>query len=513
VAIKVRKLTTSNNLISSKVGTQFWAHLCAEHGIRRDGQIEDFAVQGMDNKDVFFYQADDSHYIPRALLLDLEPGVINSIKVEFKRLFNPENFFASSDGAGNNWAKGYHQAESVFENIVEMIDREADGSDNLEGFVFCHSIAGGTGSGMGSLLLERLSDRYPKKLIQTYSVFPDKTAADVIVQPYNSILTLKRLILNADSVVVLDNTALNRVAVDYLHMTDPSFAQPNSLVSTVMAASTSTLRYPGYMNNDLAGLVASLVPTPRCHFLMTSYTPLTTLSAPGLAFPPVATSTSTTLMADAGAAVSSNASGNSHSHPQGEGEPPTHDPHPGLALGLGLGQRPARGGDGGGPVIVRKTSVLDVMTRLLQGKNLMVSTDTRRGCYLSILNIIQGDVDPTQVHESLNRIRQRKLARFIPWGPASMQVALSQKSPYLPTPHRVSGLMIANHSSIRTLCSNIIQQYSQLRKKGTFLHNYAREHPMFESNFEEFDDSCGVVSDLVEEYAATEREDYPSYAQ
>lgn len=43
----------------------------------------------------------------------------------------------------------------------------------------------------------------------------------------------------------------------------------------VMAASTTTLRYPGYMNNDLIGLVASLIPTPRCHFLMTGYTPLT----------------------------------------------------------------------------------------------------------------------------------------------------------------------------------------------------------------------------------------------
>ena len=42
-----------------------------------------------------------------------------------------------------------------------------------------------------------------------------------------------------------------------------------------MAASTTTLRYPGYMNNDLVGLVASLIPTPRCHFLMTGYTPLT----------------------------------------------------------------------------------------------------------------------------------------------------------------------------------------------------------------------------------------------
>lgn len=68
-------------------------------------------------------------------------------------------------------------------------------------------------AGMGSYLLEALNDRYGKKLVQTYSVFPNQQdGADVVVQPYNSLLTLKRLTLNADCVVVLDNTALNRIA-------------------------------------------------------------------------------------------------------------------------------------------------------------------------------------------------------------------------------------------------------------------------------------------------------------
>jgi len=43
--------------------------------------------------------------------------------------------------------------------VFDIIDREADGSDSLEGFVICHSIAGGTGSGMGSYILEKLNDR------------------------------------------------------------------------------------------------------------------------------------------------------------------------------------------------------------------------------------------------------------------------------------------------------------------------------------------------------------------
>lgn len=255
---------------------EFWKQLCNEHGISKDGVLEEFATPGDDRKDVFFYQADDDHYVPRALLIDLEPRVINAIKNSaFANLYNPENMFFEQDGAGNNWAAGYSAGEKIQEDLLDMIDREADGSDSLEGFVLIHSIAGGTGSGLGSFLLEKMNDRYPKKLIQTYSVFPNhQETSDIVVQPYNSLLTLKRLTLNADCVVVLDNTALNRIAVDRLKLTNPSLAQTNSLVSTVMAASTTTLRYPSYMNNDMIGLLASLIPTPRCHFLMTGYTPL-----------------------------------------------------------------------------------------------------------------------------------------------------------------------------------------------------------------------------------------------
>lgn len=190
---------------------------------------------------------------------------------------------------------------------------------------------------------------------------------------------------SADSVVVLDNTALNRIAADRLKIQNPTFTQINSLVSTIMSVSTTTLRYPSYMNNDLMGLLAPLIPTPRLHYLMTGYTPLSTDTD---------------------------------------------------------------------EVNVRKTTVLDVMRRLLQPKNMMVSTSQDRNtphCFISILNIIQGEVDATQVHKSLQRIRERKSAQFIPWGPASIQVALSRKSPYLQTAHRVSGLMLANHTNISSV--------------------------------------------------------------
>ena len=58
------------------VGHSFWQQLCQEHGISLDGTLEDYAQDsGFDRKDVFFYQADDDHYIPRSILVDLEPRV------------------------------------------------------------------------------------------------------------------------------------------------------------------------------------------------------------------------------------------------------------------------------------------------------------------------------------------------------------------------------------------------------------------------------------------------------
>lgn len=430
----------------NQIGMEFWKQLCNEHGIGPEGIVQENAMYGDDRKDVFFYQADDDHYIPRAILVDLEPRVIKSIQnSSYSKLYNPENVFMSKEGggAGNVWAKGYSEGERFQEEIMEMIDREADGSDSLEGFIIIHSINGGTGSGFGSYVLEKLNERFPKKLIQTYSVFPNLPDSDIVVTPYNSLLTLKRLVLNSDCVIVLDNPALNNIATDRIKINSPTMQQVNSLISTVMSASTTTLRYPGYMNNDLISLIAPLVPTPRCHFLMTGYTPITLDNKVSM---------------------------------------------------------------------IRKTTVLDVMRRLLQSKNIMVQGGAKKGLYISILNIIQGEVDPTQVHKALQRIRERKLANFIPWGPASIQVALSKKSPYIETPYKVSGLMLANHTSISILMQLIVDSFNSIYKKKAYLDMFRRED-MFSSSLEEFEDAQEVVTKVIEEYNASERNDYLEWGE
>jgi tubulin gamma len=94
----------------------------------------------------------------------------------------------------------------------------------------------------------------------------------------------------------------------------------------------------------------------------------------------------------------------------------------------------------------------------------------------------------SQVHKSLLRIRERHLVNFIPWGPASIQVALTKGSPHLQQSHRVSGLMLGNHTSISTYFKKTLHQYDMIRKRGAFIEQYKKED-MFRNGLEEFDDA------------------------
>ncbi|CAE8599471.1 unnamed protein product, partial [Polarella glacialis] len=104
-------------------------------------------------------------------------------------------------------------------------------------------------------------------------------------------------------------------------------------------------------------------------------------------------------------------------------------------------------------------------------------------------------------------IRERKLAKFIRWGPASIQVALSRQSPYITHTHKVNGLMLANHTSICQLFDRCVKQYDKLRSRNAFLENY-RQEAMFSDSLDEFDHAREVVVSLSDEYKAAESEDY-----
>lgn len=261
----------------NQIGTTFWDTISKEHGIDSVGNYKGDQDEQIQRVDVYFSEATGGKYVPRALLVDLEPGVLEVIKSgTIGSLFRPTNFIASQSGAGNNWAKGhYTEGAELVEQVLEVLRKEVEHADCLQGFQVCHSLGGGTGSGLGTLLMSKIREDYPDRMMCTYSVVPSPKVSDTVVEPYNAMLSIHQLIENVDEVMCIDNEALYDISLKTLKLKSPSYSDLNTLVSKVMSGTTCSLRFPGQLNSDLRKLAVNLIPFPRMHFFMVSYAPLT----------------------------------------------------------------------------------------------------------------------------------------------------------------------------------------------------------------------------------------------
>jgi tubulin beta len=127
---------------------------------------------------------------------------------------------------------------------------------------------------MGTLLISKVREEYPDKMMCTFSVYPSPKVSDVVVEPYNGILSIQQLIENADEVVVLDNEALYDICFRELGEKGPTFRELNHLVASSMSGITCCLRFAGQLNSDLRKIGVNLIPFPRLHFFLVSNAPL-----------------------------------------------------------------------------------------------------------------------------------------------------------------------------------------------------------------------------------------------
>jgi len=171
---------------------------------------------------------------------------------------------------------------------LDVVRKEAEGCDCLQGFQLTHSLGGGTGSGMGTLLIGKLREEYPDRMMMTFSVFPSPKVSDTVVEPYNCTLSAHQLVENADEVMVIDNEALYDICFRTLKLPAPTYGDLNHLVSAVMAGTTCCLRFPGQLNADLRKLAVNLIPFPRLHFFMIGFVPLRSRVSQTYASPNVA---------------------------------------------------------------------------------------------------------------------------------------------------------------------------------------------------------------------------------
>jgi len=286
----------------NQVGTCFWEAVTKEHMLSfsngtwdpfkdKNGkplEIDDADGDGVpdeiENVTVYFRETTTgsaaswktSTRTPRAVLVDLEPGTMDVIKSgPLASLFDKSCMKFGNNGAGNNWAKGhYTEGAEIVEDVIDILRREVEKADCPQGFQLFHSLGGGTGSGMGTLLLLKIRDAYPDKITCTYSVFPSPKVSDTVVEPYNAVLSSHQLLENADETFIVDNEALYNIMHNVLKRKTVEYSVLNKLIAKVTCGITSSIRFPGMLNGDLRKLGVNLVPFPRLHFFLCSFAPL-----------------------------------------------------------------------------------------------------------------------------------------------------------------------------------------------------------------------------------------------
>ncbi|XP_030301771.1 tubulin alpha-4 chain isoform X2 [Calypte anna] len=258
-----------------QIGNACWELFCLEHGIQPNGSLID-QPSNDDSFATFFEEISSSKYVPRAVMVDLEQTVIDEVQTgTYRQLFHPEQLITGKEDAANNYARGHYSVgKDKVDIALDCIRKLADACAGLQGFLIFHSFGGGTGSGFTSLLMERLSVDYGKKSKLEFAIYPAPQVSTAVVEPYNSILTTHATLEHSDCTFMVDNEAIYDICHRNLDIKRPTYTNLNRLISQIVSSITASLRFDGALNVDLMEFQTNLVPYPRIHFPLVTYSPI-----------------------------------------------------------------------------------------------------------------------------------------------------------------------------------------------------------------------------------------------
>ena len=243
----------------------------------RSGQMPPEADSGVedDSFNTFFSETGAGNTCA-IIFLDLEPTVIDEVRTgAYRQLFHPEQLISGKEDAANNFARGHYTiGKEIVDVALDRIRKLADNCTGLQGFLVFNAVGGGTGSGLGSLLLERLSVDYGKKSKLGFTIYPSPAVSTAVVEPYNSVLSTHALLEHTDVAVMLDNEAVYDICRRSLDIERPTYTNLNRLLAQVISSLTASLRFDGALNVDVTEFQTNLVPYPRIHFMLSSYAPV-----------------------------------------------------------------------------------------------------------------------------------------------------------------------------------------------------------------------------------------------
>ncbi|XP_053563312.1 tubulin delta chain isoform X3 [Bombina bombina] len=226
-------------------------------------------------KERFFNEDESGNLVARAVLVDMEPKVISHSLSMAARSgqwnYNHHSHFSQKQGSGNNWANGYCVHGPKHQDcVMDLVRKQVEECDRLGGFFTIMSMAGGTGSGMGTHVTQCLRDAYPNSLLLNHVIWPYGTG-EVIVQNYNSILTLSHLYQSSDALLVHENDVIHKVCSQLMNIKQISFRDVNKVIAhqlgNVFQPTYTSEGASHYSRNTLGDLMECLVPHPEFKML------------------------------------------------------------------------------------------------------------------------------------------------------------------------------------------------------------------------------------------------------
>ncbi|XP_028335339.1 tubulin beta-2B chain-like [Physeter macrocephalus] len=145
----------------NQIGAKFWEVISDEHGIDPTGSYHGDSDLQLERINVYYNEATGNKYVPRAILVDLEPGTMDSVRSgPFGQIFRPDNFVFGQSGAGNNWAKGhYTEGAELVDSVLDVVRKESESCDCLQGFQLTHSTFIGNSTAIQELF-KRISEQF-----------------------------------------------------------------------------------------------------------------------------------------------------------------------------------------------------------------------------------------------------------------------------------------------------------------------------------------------------------------
>ena len=184
--------------------------------------------------DAYFTISKSCQFQANSLLIDMESKVIDKcLKISEKNGFQylKENIIHKQSGSGNNWANGFFYHGPSVENIfVENFAKFSEKFDYLDSCILINSLAGGTGSGLGSYLSVLMKDYFPEINLLNIAVWPNDSG-EVVVNSYNTLLSISENYKVSDLITVINNQEIFDICKNIYKFKKIGFENLNSIIS------------------------------------------------------------------------------------------------------------------------------------------------------------------------------------------------------------------------------------------------------------------------------------------